>query len=60
MDEKTIKRLLPNTEKPRVGMYRRLVCFSGNRRICKDDDDNWAQRQGPPQGEATHQFVPLH
>lgn len=58
LNENTIERLLPNMEKPRVFMYRRLICFTRDYRICKDDDVKWVKRQSPPPEEVPHQFVP--
>ena len=59
LNENTIERLLPNMEKSRVGMYRRLICFTRDYRICKNDDGKWVKHQAPPPEEEPHQFVPL-
>ncbi|MCJ1262898.1 hypothetical protein MMC22_002768 [Lobaria immixta] len=58
LNENTIERLLPNLEKPRAGMYRRLICFTRDYRICKNDDGKWVKRQSPLPEEVPHQFVP--
>ena len=53
MDDKNLVSLLPDSEKHLEGKYRRLIKFSRDARISKDESGNWGQRQAPLQKEVS-------